>query len=149
MKPPRIWILVADGETARFYLAEGRTARLEPALPFEFRAPNPPAREQGTDRPGRVYESFGEAHHGVEPRTDLHREVKRKFAAEIADLLKTKARENVFDELVLIAPPKMMGDLRAALDERTRACVKTELAKDLTRLSPTELHTYLTAEVWS
>jgi hypothetical protein len=33
MTAPRIWIVVADGETARIYSALGRTARLEQALP--------------------------------------------------------------------------------------------------------------------
>lgn len=149
MATPHIWVLVADGKTARIFSAHGRTDRLEPAVPFELRLPNPSTREQGTDRPGRVVESRGSARHSVEPHVDWHREAKRKFAEDIADLLKEKTRENAFDELLLIAPPQMMGDLRSALDEPTRARVKGEVVKDLTKLSPSELHDYLVAEVWS
>lgn len=149
MAAPNIWILVADGAMARFFAAAGRTAPLEPALPFEMRLPNPSTREQGTDKPGRVFESQGGTRHSVEPRVDLHREAKRTFAGEIADLLKEKTRENAFDELLLIAPPQMMGDLRSALDAPTKARVKGEVVKDLTKLSTTELHDYLVAEVWS
>ena len=138
MTAPRIWILVADGQTAR----------LEPALPYEMRMPNPPTREQGAERPGRAYESSGKARHAVEPHVDWHREAKRSFAGELADLLGQKARDNAFDELVLIAPPQMMGDLRDALDGATKARVKTEVTKDLTQLTAIELHDYLTEEVW-
>lgn len=149
MATPHIWVLVADGKTARVFSAQGRTSRFEPAIPFEMRLPNPSTREQGTDKPGRVFESQGGTRHSVEPRVDLHREAKRTFAEEIAALLKEKTREKAFDELLLIAPPQMMGDLRAALDGPTRARVKGEVVKDLTKLSPSELHDYLVAEVWS
>lgn len=149
MATPHIWVLVADGKTARIFSAHGRTERFEPAVPFELRLPNPSTREQGADKPGRVFDSTGQARHAVEPHADWHREAKRKFAEDIADLLKEKTRENAFDELLLIAPPQLMGDLRTALDGPTRARVKGEVVKDLTKLSPTELHDYLAAEVWS
>ncbi|MEN6541023.1 host attachment protein [Parvibaculum sp.] len=148
MKPPHIWIVVADGETARIFSAHGRTAKLEPAIPYELRMVNPPSREQGTERPGRGHESVGQLRHGVQPRVDPHREAKRTFAEEIAELLHGKTRERAFDELILAAPPKMLGDLRDALDDKTRALVKAELHKDLTKLSPAELHAYLTVELW-
>jgi len=148
MKSPHIWIVVADGETARFFSAHGRTAKLEPGLPYELRMVNPPSREQGTERPGRGHESIGQLRHSVQPRVDPHREAKRTFAEEIAELLYGKTREDAYDELIIAAPPKMLGDLRDALDEKTKERVKAELHKDLTKLSPTELHAYLTAELW-
>lgn len=148
MKSPHIWIVVADGETARFFSAHGRTAKLEQGIPYELRMINPPTRDQGAERPGRGHESVGQLRHSVQPRVDLHREAKRSFAEEIAALLFEKARENAFDELIIAAPPKMLGDLRDAMDEKTKERVKAELHKDLTKLSPTELHAYLTAELW-
>lgn len=149
MTAPRIWIVVADGETARIYSALGRTARLEQALPYELRMPDPPTREQGADKPGRVFDSHGAGRHAIQPHADWHREAKHQFAREIAELLKRKAQEDQFDELVVVAPPPVMGDLRKDFDEHTKARVKAEVTKDLTKLSPTELQDYLTREVWS
>jgi protein required for attachment to host cells len=42
-----------------------------------------------------------------------------------------------------------MGDLRKDFDAHTKARVKAEVTKDLTKLSATELQDYLTREVWS
>jgi protein required for attachment to host cells len=44
-----------------------------------------------------------------------------------------------FDRLVLVAPPKALGNLREALDEKAKALVHGELAKDLVRVSPRDL----------
>jgi protein required for attachment to host cells len=148
VKRPHIWIVVADGEAARFYSSRKRHEKLEPALPFEMRMPNPPTREQGASEPGRVFDSMGSARHSVQPHVDWHREAKRKFAEEIAELLAEKAREKAFDKLVLVAPPQMMGDLRAAIDSATKTLVIGEVVKDLTHLSPTELGSSFAAEDW-
>ncbi len=146
MRKPVTWIVVADGKTARFHIYTGREAKLEPALPFEMRAPNPSTQEQGADKPGRVFDSSGRARHAIQPHADWHRETKRKFAVDIAKLLEEKAREKAFERLILVAPPKTMGDLREALDDVTAAYVKSEITKDLTHLSARELHDYLLSE---
>jgi len=92
MTAPRIWIVVADGETARIYSALGRTARLEQALPYELRMPDPPTREQGADKPGRVFDSHGAGRHAIQPHADWHREAKHQFAREIAELWRRRRR---------------------------------------------------------
>lgn len=148
MKHPNFWFLVADGEAARFYSSRGRHAPLEPAMPYELRMPNPPTREQGADKPGRVFDSTGGARHSIEPHADWHREAKRKFAREIGELLGEKAREGLFDKLVLVAPPQMMGDIRAEIDDATKARLAGEVVKDLTHLSPTELRAWFAEGDW-
>jgi protein required for attachment to host cells len=139
MKRQHLWIVVADGETARFYEREGRLARFAPAMPFEMRMPNPPSREQGADAPGRAFESVGRTRHAIEPRVDRHREAKRSFARDVGEVLREKVRENAFDKLVLVAPARTMGDLRAEIDDATKQRLVGEVVKDLTHLSPTEL----------
>lgn len=144
MKRLHLWIVVADGGTARFYASEGKLAKLKPALPFEMRLPGQPTRALGSDKPGRVFDSAGRTRHAIEPRADWHREAERTFAREIADVLREKARESSFDRLVLVAPPKMMGDLRAEIDDATKERLVGEVVKDLTHLSPTELSAWFT-----
>lgn len=146
MHAPHTWIVVADGAVARFYSLAGPAAKIEPALPYELRHPNPASRDQGTDHPGRVHESSGVARHAVQPRVDPHRETKRTFAHEIGELLAARAHENAFDRLVIVAPPQMMGDLRTCFDDATKARVKAEITKDLTHLSARELLGHLRAE---
>jgi protein required for attachment to host cells len=51
---------------------------------------------------------------------------------EIAEALYQMEHAHEFDELVVVAPPKMLGDLRAALHPEVTQCIVAEVAKDLT-----------------
>lgn len=145
MRPARIWILVADGQTARFLASEKRNEDPAPALP-DMIVPNPPTREQGTERPGRVHESVGARRSAYEPPTDMHRQAKRDFAKAVAETLLTKTRENAFDKLIVVAPPEMLGDLRGALAPETKARLIGERARDYTELTPREIKEQLAGD---
>lgn len=75
----------------------------------------------------------------MEPRVDWHQFEKSRFAKSMAAILNKGRADGDFDELVLVAPPRTMGDLRAALDKPTRASVSAELTKDLTAEHPDQL----------
>ncbi|MBX3491092.1 MAG: host attachment protein [Parvibaculum sp.] len=145
MRPARIWILVADGQKARFLASEKRNEDPAPALP-DMIVPNPPTREQGTERPGRVHESVGARRSAYEPPTDPHRQAKRDFARMVADTLLEKTRESAFDKLIVVAPPEMLGDLRGALAPETKARLIGERAKDYTELTPREIKEQLAGD---
>jgi protein required for attachment to host cells len=143
MRKTTSWILIADGARARFLENHGPGTGLAPA-------PVPPQetrlhadREIYADRPGRVQESVGGAHHAVSRRVDWHRFEKEQFAERLARLLDEAAGAKRFDRLVLVAPPRTLGDLRAALAPATRAKVDGELDKDLTPLADHELPAHL------
>lgn len=138
MRPARIWILVAGGQKARFLASEKRNEDLVEAMPDMVIA-NPPSREQGTERPGRVHESVGARRSAYEPPTDPHRQGKRDFARAIADILHEKARAGAFDKLVVVAPPEMLGDLRSFMAAETKDRLIGERAKDYTELTPREI----------
>ncbi len=143
MKPIRTWIVVADGAHARFFLNEGPGRGLTLALPGAPVVPHPPTRELGTDRPGRVFESADSSRHALEPRADWHRLEKQQFARAVAHVVDRAAGDNAFDRLVLIAPPKTLGDLRAALGPASHAAIHRELAKDLTHVADAALPAHL------
>jgi protein required for attachment to host cells len=75
--------------------------------------------------------------------SDPHREQKRVFARDVADFLKLQERENAFDDLVIVAPAKTLGDLRDCLDKSVASHVKMEVAKDLTGFPPQDLPKHL------
>ena len=143
MKKTVTWILVADGARARILKNEGPGKGLHPAVDETFEQPLPPTRELGVERPGRVQESATSERHAMVPRVDWHRFEKTKFARSMAKLLDAAAARGDFDRLVLVAPPKTLGDLRAALGPRCRALVSGELAKDLTQVTVAELPDHL------
>ena len=128
------WILIADGARARIILSEGWSSGLERALNYDFAASHAPTRTYGADRPGRTSESADGSRHALEPRVDWHQYEKHLFAVSMAKVLDQAAERGVFDRLVLVAPPKTLGALRAALKPRTRKMVIAELGKDLTHV---------------
>src|SRR5262249_36906025 len=117
--------------------------RLEAVKDIAFTIDLPSTHDLVSDRPGRVFESHGHARHAKAPRSDPHRELKRSLAHKIADALQTSLAEQRHDKLGLAAPPTALGDLREALADGVRACVTAELAKDLVKLSTSELQGHL------
>ena len=143
LKPKRTWILIADGARARIVVNESPGAGIEPVYPYVFAASSAPARDYGADKPGRTHSPGGARQTSYQPREDWHAFEKGKFATEIAQILNRQAEAHAFDQLVLVAPPKIMGILRAALKGPVGSRVVAEVVKDLTHLSDHELKPHL------
>lgn len=127
----KTWILVADGEKALFLENIG-----DGELPnFEIRRveeqDNPPSREQGANRPGRMNDG-GTAHRSAVEDTDWHQLGKERFAAELAEMLYKMAHRGTFEKLVVVAPPKILGEMRQQLHKEVQDRIVGEIAKDLT-----------------
>ena len=148
------WVVIADGMHARILREEAPGGRLLPALEHELYDPavHGYSRDLKSDHPGRAFDTgsagFGRQHtaqprHAMEPRHDPHQYEKHLFARHIAQLLNEAAGRDEFQRLVLVAPPKVLGDLRAELDEHSRKRVTGELAKDLIRTPAHELRSHL------
>jgi protein required for attachment to host cells len=139
MKYKNTWVVVADGTRAQIYSSKGPGTGLETVLPQAQVADNRPSGEIASDRPGRVFDIAGEGRHAVQPPTDPHRHLQKIFAGEITGVLDRQLKNSAFDQLVVIAAPKMLGDLRAAFGENIRKLVIAELDKDLSKLTIHEL----------
>lgn len=139
MTPARCWILVADGSRARVFLVLGQRRDLEPVDDMEISTDHRRASEMGPDAPGRSFESVGAARHSVAPRTDPERIEEQRFAGLIIERLDQAAGHSRFDKLILVAPPRMLGDLRAALTPRLTGLLAATLAKDLTKIPQARL----------
>ena len=101
------------------------------------------AHELGRDRPARVKESASPTRHAVEPRRDLHEAAKDDFIRTVAAELAAELKEGKFDELVLVAPPGVIGELKDSLTKPTAKAVVKELHKDLTKVPDHELTGHL------
>lgn len=86
---------------------------------------------------GDVIELVTEAQSGSLGRpaveeTDFHQLEEDRFAAEAADQLRHRALGGDFDDLVLVAPPKTLGELRKHLHKEVESRVIMELPKEMT-----------------
>ncbi|MFZ5791799.1 MAG: host attachment protein [Pseudomonadota bacterium] len=137
------WVLVADGKRATIFTNDGPGRGLAPVPGASFTTELHPSRDIVSDRPGHVQESAGSARHGVEPKVDYHRLEKTLFARELAKRLDAAIDGGKCQRLVLVAPPRVLGDLRQALSAKSRAAVAGELDKDLTHLKTSEIAQHL------
>lgn len=124
-------VLVGDGQKALFLRNKGHARHVRLIVEQILERDNPPTREQGTDRPGRSNASVGVARSAME-ETDWHDMAEERFAGELADVLYRGAHANLFDRLVIIAPPKILGNLRKAFHPEVAERIAAEIPKELT-----------------
>lgn len=142
-KAKRTWVIVADAARARFFLSEGPDMRPLDDATFENPAAHGHSRDLVSDKPGRSIESVGGARHAEEPKHDPHRAGKAAFARRMADFVEQNARDDKFDDLVMVAPPQLLGDLRHALGRHAAARLIGAAPKDLMKIPAAELKSHL------
>ena len=129
--PHNAVVVVADGRKMLFLRNEGDG--LAPNLQVEHAQEqvNPNNGEHKTDRPGRSFSSVGPGRSAY-AETDFHQLEEDRFAAETADLLKRRAFENDYETLIIIAPPRTLGELRKHYHKEVSDRLAGEIDKDLT-----------------
>lgn len=137
------WILSANRSSASLFESDwpGKSMRRIQDIP------HPQGRMQNqdidTDKPGRVFDSFGEGRHSTSPKQEPTEHIAQQFALELAEMLNKGRLTNAYDKLVLIAEPKFLGVLRAALDKNTESLVIQTVNKELLDVKEDELSEYL------
>jgi protein required for attachment to host cells len=124
-------ILVGDGEKALFLRNKGNARQVRLVVERILERENPPTREQGTDRPGRSVASVGGARSAME-EADWHHLAKERFAGELAEALYRHAHDNHFERLIVIAPAKILGNLRKAFHPEVIERITAEIPKEMT-----------------
>lgn len=125
-------VLVGDGRKALFFINKGSRDLLDLRVVETRIDENPATRDQGTDRPGRAFASVGGARSAVGD-TDWHEVEEERFARAIAERINAGAEANEFSEIVIVAPPRTLGEIRKDLSKKAQGKVAGELGKDLTR----------------
>lgn len=124
------WILVAQRSGARIFEHEapGESLHLvSTILHEEGRARD---RDLNADRPGSSVDHNTHAQHGMRSEESAHERVVADFVRSLAKTLEAARVERRYTKLVLVAEPRMLGQLRDALDAPTAALVIGSLDKD-------------------
>jgi protein required for attachment to host cells len=137
------WVVLADGARARILANTGPGTGLIEVEDWESREARKPTHELGVERPGRGQESANRARHAVTPHADWHEVEKINFAHGLARYLKEHGDTGSFDQLILAAPPRTLGELRKSIDAATAGRLKSEINKDLTQIPLAELGSHL------
>jgi protein required for attachment to host cells len=142
--PWKGWVLVCDGAKALLFRNDGDAELLNLSTVEVLSQPDAPARDLGTDRPGRVHQSHGAARSAVDD-TDRHAQGEADFLADLAARLGQLVQQNEVASLVIVAPPRALGILRAHLPPAVHHVLKAEVAKDLVALPTPEIERHLAA----
>ncbi|WMS45112.1 host attachment family protein [Acuticoccus sp. MNP-M23] len=129
--PANAWVMVGDGEKALFLKNEGDEKFPSLVVVREMTQDNPPTHEQGTDAPGRGSDGPS-GHKSAFEETDWHRLEKERFAKEIAERLYTAAHRGAYHDLIVVAPPVVLGELRKEFHKEVEQRIVFDLDKELT-----------------
>jgi protein required for attachment to host cells len=159
--PHDTYVLVADGRKFLWLRNEGDAAALNLKVELAEEHPNPKHSDQATDlaggasgtqmgasAPAAAQTGGGTARasgtggggqggafapsRGSMEEVDFHQLEEDRFAAEAAEMLKKRALANDFEKLIIVAPPKTLGELRKHYHKEVETRLTGELAKDLT-----------------
>lgn len=122
-------VLAADGTKALLLRNEGDEKFTVLQTLSHEETENPPTRATGSDQPGRSFSSTDARRSGY-TETDWHRQAEERFARRAVGLLAEEAANDGDAGLVILAPPRFLGQLRERLTKSLRDRLRAEIDKD-------------------
>lgn len=138
-------VLVTDGRKMLFLRNEGDEKHMNLQVERKVKREDASDRELSTDAPGSVFQSGGTGRSSYE-ETDFHQLEEDRWAHEAADRINSRALSNDFDQLVIIAPPKTLGELRKKLHKETEKRTILEIDKEMTNQPLNEIEELIDGE---
>jgi protein required for attachment to host cells len=138
----KTWVIVADSYRARFFDVESRNG---PLLEFKtLLQPDArfPERDLVSDAPGRSKDR-SERRQTLESRTDAKTQDMIEFARLVASELERARNDGGYTQLIIVAAPAFLGELRNHLSKSVLEMVVLEIDKDLSQLQSDVIRTHL------
>jgi protein required for attachment to host cells len=136
-------ILVMVGNASRAQLWSVQHGALAPLETLDHPLSRAKGIELTSDRPGRAFDDTGGGagpqRSAMDPTTDPHEVQLRAFAREVARRLTIQARRGRYPEILLLAPPRFLGRVRAELDPAIARRVVASVSHDYTAKDAAEL----------
>ncbi|WP_035244003.1 host attachment protein [Desulfonatronovibrio hydrogenovorans] len=140
----KIWVLAADNSRARLFETTKRTALEKEIQSMVHPAGRKSVHDLVEDRPGRnPHVADSEKRVAYAPSVDPKKHEAHQFARSLAGILNKAARNNEFQKLYILAPPSMLGMLRAELDHHSKEKLLAQVDKNVTQLKMEEIRKQL------
>jgi len=130
--PHDSYVLVADGAKMLFFRNEGDADNPNLTVIAAEQQADQYDRDIKTDQAGQKPGSPGAGGGSTAGETDFHVQAEQRFAAEAADRINRAALANEFERLIIVAPPKTLGELRKHYHKQVEGRITAEIPKDLT-----------------
>ena len=137
----KAWILVAHEAGARVFENQGPGKGIVLIEDIEHAQGRERDGEMVSDRPGRSFrKNSGDPRRAAMSSSEgPHDRAVAGFARDLAHKLQQGRVHNEYQRLVLVAPPRFLGLLRASLDGPTQQLVVGSLDKDLAKVKERDL----------
>lgn len=138
------WVVVCDG--AKALLLENAGDEQFPDLRTRevHEHDNAKSREIGSDAAGHAVSAIGNTGGSME-ETDWHDQAERNFLKKLAARLDAAIQSGEIQGLIVAAPPRALGMLRAAYSDHVRDALRAEIDKDYVKLPVHEIEHHLAA----
>jgi len=124
-------VLVADGKKLLFLRNHGDSEMLDLRTESHEERADPMDREIKTDAPGAQAQSGGFGRNTME-ETDFHQQGEDRWIRDAAEEVNRRALKNDFDALVVVIPPKGLGEFRKKLHKEAERRIVRTVNKEMT-----------------
>jgi protein required for attachment to host cells len=124
-------VFVGDGRKMLFLRNHGGAARIDLHTEAHDEQDDPKDREIKTDAPGLTAQkgAFGRP---AMDEADFHQQAEDRWARRAAEMLNRRAHANDYDALVIVAPPRTLGEIRKHLHKETERRLVATINKEMT-----------------
>jgi protein required for attachment to host cells len=129
--PNQALVFVADGRKMLFLRNHGGAARLDLRTEAHNERADAKDHEIKSDAPGLTAQRGGFGRPAME-ETDFHQQAEDEWARDAAGRLNGRALANDFDALVVVAPPKTLGELRKHFHKEVEKRIVATFNKEMT-----------------
>lgn len=123
-------VMVQDGAKLLLFRNDGDAKYPVLTTVLHEEVSDPPSSAMGTDSPGRFHSSMGTRGSSY-GETDWHAQAEDEFARHGAEVLEKAAAARREGDVVVIAPPRVLGELRKHYGRATSSQLIGEIDKDL------------------
>lgn len=136
------WVLVANGERARCFERRTEDHALIELADFVHPQSHPSSTTDAGDVSGDAGKGHGRTGHAgtqFEPHTEAHAKERGNFATQLANYLNQGVNDHQCNQLVLMASPALLGELKPRLSVAAAKALQITVASDLTRYTGSDL----------
>ena len=114
---PNIFVIVADNTCARVFYSSSSQGPLEEKTVLVHPENRISVKNMVSDRQGYSFSSHGYGRKALSKREEPKEHEIKQFVKEISEYLKNSEANNEFDQLIIIAAPKLLGTLKKQLNK--------------------------------
>ena len=129
----KTWVLAADSSNARIFATDSRVGTLAEVLSLSHPQSRQHEQTLTSDLPGRSFDRAGQGRHVMGASVSPKEHEVLAFAEEIVEALEKARNDGKFNQLIVVAAPAFLGELRKRFPTALSRLVVLELDKNLNK----------------